>query len=84
MDTPILITNRREYKTLYSDCVYPDLVSDNRRLVRQVVIDPNYVSQQLRWHYGVDKIANKYAVNIDGMIWYQHDNETWLLQTVNP
>jgi hypothetical protein len=82
MNTPIVITNRLEYKTLYSDCTYPDLVSNNRQLKRVVVIDPEHVRFKLKYTMGADKIANKYAVNVENMIWYQHDAETWLLERV--
>lgn len=81
----IYINNRIENKTMYSDYVYPDLVSDNRLLKKVVQIDDSFVTSVLHM-LGVDRIANKYVIKItymgNQMYWYQHDNKTWLLQKV--
>lgn len=82
MKTLVIVTNRLEYKTLYSDLCYPDFISDKRQFKRLVIIDPDHVNYILRWEYGASKIANKYVVNIKDMLWYQHDDQTWLLEKV--
>jgi len=77
------VTNRIEYKTMYSDLVYPDWTNKEKFHVLGV-LDEEYVREELNRHFGAKEIANKYAIQMpDGLLWYKHDFKTFILKPIN-
>ena len=77
-----MVNNRIEYKTVYSDLVYPDWTNRDKFRVLGV-LDEEYVQEELERLFECDSIANKYAIQMpDGFLWYKHDFKTFLMQQV--
>ena len=77
-----MINNRIEYKTVYSDLVYPDWTNRDKFRVLGI-LDNEYVEEELERLFECNSIANKYAIQMpDGVLWYRHDFKTFLMQQV--
>lgn len=71
--TPDKIINRKEHRGLYSNLVYPT------KFKQIVQIDDDFVKSTLKRNFNCDSIHNKYVVNVNNHLWYQHDSKTWLI-----
>lgn len=70
---------RVEYKTLYSDTVYP-LDSGGRYIAR---LNKEWVEEELLALYGCDSIANKYCVPVGDLLITNHDGKYFLTEFKN-
>jgi len=77
-----MITNRIEYNTVYSNCVYPNWTDRNQFKIVGV-LDEDFVKQELERLFEANQIANKYAIQMpDNILWYRHDFKTFALAQV--
>lgn len=63
------MNTRIENFTIYSDIVYPDLISDRREFKKVREISENEKNELI----GKLNVANKYLVCVCGIYLYQHD-----------
>jgi len=71
------IVNRIGYSVVESNLCYP-LDSGYRMLCK---IDASFVKYELSREFSAERINNKYAVQMsNGQIWYQHDDNTWVIE----
>lgn len=72
--------NYIENNKIHSDVVYPQW-SDTSKFLILGQLDKDYVRYELLITLSCDKIANKYAIHMNnGLLWYQHDDMTFILQ----
>jgi len=71
------VNNRIRYNDVESDLVYP--LDKGYYFICQV--DPVWMKKQLRMVFGnkIEDINNKYAVEIKGQIYTNHDGNYWLI-----
>lgn len=76
------VLNRTEHESVESNIVYPNCHTDKPEWKMIAKLDKEFVLSTLHRVFGskVNRINNKYVVNVNGQYWYQHDNSTWLLQ----
>lgn len=73
------ITNRISHNYIQSDLVYPSL----EEYKRVYMLDRDFVIDMLELHFNVDRIANKYVIEMpNGQLWHQFDSHTWLIEEV--
>jgi hypothetical protein len=75
------IINRVIHDSVESNLCYPSRI--DFRL--DCVVDKEHVVELLQAHFGptVNRINNKYVIDMDGKYFYQHDNKTYLLELVD-
>ena len=70
------IINRTGHRVVESNLCYP-LDSGYRMLCK---LDAEFVRYELLREFAAERINNKYAVVMsNGQIWYQHDDNTWVI-----
>lgn len=78
-----MVKNTVQYKTVYSDLVYPDWTNRDKFQVLGI-LDNEFVEEELQKVFEADSIANKYAIQMDnGLLWYKHDHKVFLLKPYN-
>ena len=77
-----MVQNRIEYKTVYSDLVYPDWTNRDKFQVLGK-LDKEFVGEELERLFEANDIANKYAIQMpDGFLWYKHDFSVFILKPI--
>ena len=78
----MIVENRVEYNTVYSNLVYPDWTNRNKFVVIGK-LDNEFVEEELERLFKATSIANKYAIHISNdILWYKHDFSVFALKVV--
>lgn len=78
----MIVKNRVEYDTVYSNLVYPDWTNKDKFFVLGK-IDHEFVIEELERLFEATSIANKYAIQMpDDVLWYRHDFSVLALRVV--
>ena len=78
----MIVENRVEYNTVYSNLVYPNWTNRDKFVVIGK-LDNEFVEEELERLFEATSIANKYAIQMsDGILWYKHDFSVFALKVV--
>jgi len=76
------IINRISHNTVSSNLVYPSL----KEYLRVCKVDDKWLADKLAFNFCINyktaRIENKYAIAMNGEIYYNHDGGNWLLRKI--
>ena len=74
--TNFTVVNRIDNDKVESNLVYP--LGKNYRQICKVSKED--VTKKIREKFNVSDIANKYAIDIDGKLYYKHDDSYYVIE----
>lgn len=78
----MMVKNRIEHNTVYSDLVYPDWTNRDKFVVVGK-LDNKFVEEELERLFKATSIANKHAIQMSNdVLWYKHDFSVFALIVV--